>query len=72
MASGYLLRLFIAGHTPRSRRAIADLRQICQEDLGGRYALEVIDVIENPEAAEHEHVVATPTLIKELPPPVRR
>lgn len=72
MASGYLLRLFITGHTLRSRRAIADLREICENELGGLYELEVIDVAENPEAAAHEHVVATPTLIRELPLPVRR
>lgn len=70
--SEYLLKLFIAGSTPRGQNAIAILRRICKEDLAGRYRLEVIDVLERPKLAEQEKIVATPTLIKALPPPVRR
>jgi circadian clock protein KaiB len=52
--------------------AIANLRRICDEDLGGNYTLEIIDVLEHPELAESERILATPTLIKQLPPPLRR
>jgi circadian clock protein KaiB len=68
----YRLKLYITGATSRSRRAIANLRQICEEELGGRYELIVIDVLEDPQAAEADKVVATPTLVKELPMPTRR
>lgn len=68
----YLLKLFISGQTVRSSRAIANLRRICEEALGTEYELIVIDVLERPEAAEEEKILATPTLIKEFPPPVRR
>jgi circadian clock protein KaiB len=64
--------LFVTGKTPRASAAVANLRRICDEDLGGRYELEVIDVLEQPEAAEAARVLATPTLIKMLPPPLRR
>ncbi len=70
--SEYLLKLFIAGSTPRGQKAISTLRRICEEDLSGQYRLEVIDVLERPKLAEQEKIVATPTLIKALPPPVRR
>ena len=68
----YLLRLFVTGKTPRASAAVANLRRICDEDLDGRYELEVIDVLEQPDAAEAARVLATPTLIKMLPPPLRR
>lgn len=67
----YILKLYITGRTPRTERAIAVLRQICEHDLGD-YELEVIDVLENPQVAEDEKILATPTLIKELPEPLRR
>ena len=70
--SQYTLKLFITGSNPRTEAAIANLRRICDEDLKGRYSLEIVDVLENPEAAENERVLATPTLIKQLPPPLRR
>jgi circadian clock protein KaiB len=69
---GYLLKLFIAGSTPRAQKAIGLLKRICEEDLKGEYKLEVIDVLERPKLAEQEKIVATPTLIKILPHPVRR
>lgn len=68
----YLLRLFVTGSTSRADRAINNLRRICQNELGGRYEMVVIDVLESPHLAEQERVLATPTLIKELPPPLRR
>ena len=68
----YLLKLYVTGANPRTERAIANLQQICDSELEGRYTLEIIDVLEDPEAAERDRVLATPTLIKELPPPLRR
>jgi circadian clock protein KaiB len=67
-----LLRLYITGLTPKSERAIANMHRICEEELGGLYELLVIDVLEHPQLAEDEKILATPTLIKELPPPLRR
>ena len=68
----YLLKLYITGHTARSERAIRNLRNICEEDLGGKYEMRVIDILEQPQLAEDEKILATPTLIKALPPPLRR
>jgi circadian clock protein KaiB len=68
----FLLKLYVTGQTPKSERAIANLRRICEEDLGGRYQMVVIDVLERPQLAEDEKILATPTLIKVLPPPLRR
>lgn len=71
-ADRYKLRLFVTGSTPRSTRAIENLRRICDEELKGRYDLEVIDVYQDPEATREFQVVATPTLVKVLPEPLRR
>lgn len=68
----YLLKLFVTGRTPKSERAIANLLRICDEQLTGRYEVEVVDVLERPDLAEESNVLATPTLVKELPPPLRR
>src|ERR1700729_3021418 len=68
----YELRLFITGTTPRSTRAIENMRRICEENLQGRYDLEVVDVYQNPEATRELQIVATPTLVKILPEPLRR
>jgi len=68
----FQMRLFIAGRTARSERCIANLKSICEQALPGRYQLEVIDVLENPQLAERERVLATPTLVKDVPPPTRR
>ena len=62
----------MTGNSPRSGVAIENLRRICEEELEGRYELEIIDVLEHPQAAEDARVLATPTLIKRLPPPLRR
>jgi len=68
----YKLRLFVTGSTPRSARAIANMRKICEENLEGQYDLEVVDVYENPEATRELQIIATPTLVKILPEPLRR
>jgi circadian clock protein KaiB len=68
----YLLKLFVTGRTPKSERAITNLLRICDEQLTGRYQVEVVDVLERPDLAEESKVLATPTLVKELPPPLRR
>lgn len=70
--SSYILKLYVTGKTPRAEKAIANLRRICEEDLKGQYELQIIDVLENPQLAEDEKILATPTLIKRLPPPLRR
>jgi len=71
-ADRYLLRLFVTGTTPRSSRAIKNIRAICEEKLKGRYDLEVIDIYQHPEQAKPEQIVVTPTLVRSLPLPVRR
>jgi circadian clock protein KaiB len=71
-AEHYKLQLFITGSTPRSTRAIENMRRICDQNLRGRYDLEVIDVYQNPEATKDMQIVATPTLVKILPEPLRR
>ncbi len=67
----YVLSLYIAGMTPKSTRAIEKLREICEKNLKGHYKLEIIDIRENPELAQKENIVASPTLIKRLPSSVR-
>ena len=68
----HILKLYVTGRTATSERAIANLHRICAEDLEGQYEVKIIDVLENPQLAENEKILATPTLIKDLPPPVRR
>ena len=68
----YRLRLYVAGMTPRSARAIANIKQICEEHLKGRYGLQVIDIYQQPVLAKGEQIVAVPTLIKKLPLPLQR
>ena len=68
----YVLRLYVAGLSPRSRSAIENITSICEEYLHGRYDLEVIDVFKRPVLAREEQIVATPTLVKRLPAPLRR
>lgn len=72
LAERYKLRLFVTGTTPRSIRAIENMHRICEENLHGAYDLEVIDVYENPDATRELQVIATPTLVKILPEPLRR
>ena len=68
----YVLRLYVVGATAGSQRAISNLREICESELAGRYELEVIDIYQQPALGVGEQIVAVPTLIKELPLPVRR
>jgi len=68
----YVLRLFVAGTTPKSIQAIKNIRQICEEHLKDRYELEVIDTYQNPDMARQNQLLALPTLIKKLPEPLRR
>jgi circadian clock protein KaiB len=68
----YILRLYVSGMTPRSERAIQNVRSICDEHLQGRYELEIVDVYQQPELATRQQIVAAPTLIKVLPLPLRR
>lgn len=71
-SNAVILRLYITGMTPRSEQAIRNLRRIMRDELAEQYELEIIDVLERPQLAEDERIVATPTLIKRLPPPLRR
>ncbi len=68
----YILKLYVAGNTPNSMRALKTLRNILETEFRGVYALKVIDVLKNPQLAEEDKILATPTLSKILPPPVRR
>lgn len=68
----YLLKLCISGMTPRSRQALLNLKHICENYLEGHYQLEVIDLYQQPELAAHHHIIATPTLVKNLPLPLRQ
>jgi circadian clock protein KaiB len=72
MTNKVSLRLYITGQTPKSERAIANMKSICKNELGGRYDLVIVDVLERPQLAEDEKILATPTLIKVLPPPLAR
>ena len=72
MSKKYLLKLFVTGQTPRSQLAIENLRRICEEEFQNQYDLIVIDILKRPQLAEDEKILATPTVIKELPPPIRR
>lgn len=68
----YILKLYVAGNTPSSVRALKNLNNILEQEFQGVYALKVIDVLKNPQLAEEDKILATPTLAKILPPPVRR
>lgn len=68
----YLLRLYVSGQTTRSVRAIENLKQLCENYLKGRYEIEIIDIYQQPERLKDEQIIGVPTLIKQLPPPVRK
>ena len=68
----YVLKLYVTDITPAIQRAIDVLESLCDDETTGCYSFEVIDIRENPQLAEDERILATPTLIKELPPPIRR
>ncbi len=68
----YVLRLYVTGMTPKSTQAIANVQRLCEEHLRGRYELKVIDIYQQPKLAKGEQIIATPTLIKQLPLPLRK
>jgi circadian clock protein KaiB len=68
----YRLRLYVAGQTPKSVRAFTNLKQICGEHLQGRYEIEIIDLLENPQLASGDQILAVPTLVRRLPEPIKK
>ena len=72
LLSNYVLTLYVTGNSPRTKIAIENLNRICTQELSGKYDLEIVDVLENPQRAEDERILATPTLNKQLPPLLRR
>jgi len=66
------LRLYIAGQTPRSMMAFANLKRLCEEHLPGRFTIEVVDLLQNPQLAAGDQIVAIPTLVRKLPEPLRK
>ena len=71
-ADVWTLRLYVAGQTPRSLAAFANLKRLCDDHLKGRYTIEVIDLVETPRLAKEDQILAVPTLVRKLPPPVRK
>lgn len=67
-----VLTLYVTGQTPRSEQAIANLQRVCAEELDGRCEIAIVDVLERPDLAEQERILATPTLVRQFPPPARR
>ena len=70
--SFWRLRLYVAGQTPNSLKAFANLKSLCEEHLAGRYHIEVVDLLENPKLAAGDQILAIPTLVRKLPPPLRK
>jgi circadian clock protein KaiB len=68
----YILRLYIAGQTPNSIAAIANLERICEDKLRGKYRIEVVDLLKKPQLAKGDQIIAIPTLVRRLPPPVKK
>lgn len=68
----FLLRLYVAGQTPRSMGALANLKTICEEHLQGRYEIEIIDLVQNPALASGDQILAVPTLVRRLPTPIKK
>jgi len=68
----YELRLYVAGQTPKSLTAFANLKKICEEHLAGRYQIEIIDLLKDPQLASGDQILAIPTLVKKLPEPIRK
>jgi circadian clock protein KaiB len=66
------LRLYVAGQTPKSLTAFANLKKVCEEHLAGKYKIEVIDLLVNPKLAQGDQIVAIPTLVRKLPEPIRK
>lgn len=68
----YNLRLYVAGKTPKSVAALSNLKKICEEHLAGRYRIEIVDLLETPQLAAGDQILALPTLVRRLPPPLKR
>jgi len=68
----WVLRLYVAGQTPKAIKAFGNLKKICEEQLGGNYSIEVIDLLQNPQLCQEDQILAIPTLVKKLPTPVRK
>lgn len=68
----FILRLYVAGQTKKSLAAFANLKKICEEHLAGRYTIEIIDLLENPQLAKGDQILAVPTLVRKLPPPIKK
>ena len=66
------LRLYVAGQTPRSLAALSDLKIICEEHLKGKYHIEIVDLLQNPKLAKGDQILAIPTLVRQLPPPLKK
>jgi circadian clock protein KaiB len=66
------LKLYVAGQTPRCLQAFANLKKVCEEHLEGRYRIHIIDLLENPQLARGDQIIAIPTVVRHLPPPLRR
>jgi circadian clock protein KaiB len=72
MTDNFALRLYVAGQTPKAVRAFSNLRKICEEHLQGRYSIEVIDLVENPQLGRGDQILALPTLVRRLPAPIKK
>lgn len=72
VAAEFELRLYVAGQTPRSVQAFANLKKLCEDHLAGRYRLEVIDLLERPQLARGDQILALPTLVRRLPEPIKK
>lgn len=68
----WILRLYVAGQTPKSLAAFANLKRICEQHLAGRYRIEVVDLSKSPHLAHHDQIIALPTLVRKLPEPIKR
>jgi circadian clock protein KaiB len=72
LSEQWTLRLYVAGQTPNSTTAFGNLKRLCEENLKGHYTIEVIDLLKNPRLAKDDQILAIPTVVRRLPPPVRR
>ncbi len=68
----WTLRLYVAGQTPKSLSAFANLKKICEEHLAGKYRIEIVDLLKNPKLAKGDQIIAIPTLVRQLPAPVKK
>lgn len=68
----WILKLYVAGQTSKSIAAFANLKKICEEHLAGRYRIEIVDLLKNPQLAKGDQIIAVPTLVRQLPPPVKK